>query len=249
MNMSFWEEYEQTSQEESGGGGIVGQVQVDVGYKVYAAGYPQEDTFFAVENQGQRDQAKAAAQAFATEAGAPNAPKWGLQLRVYADGAHSRGQPVTWAKGDRFFNSDSWTDACKEVVVPSLKENNIAPPWVGWARLGFAPDPWEVKAGTMKDVDQQGNPRYSQRAYVVEVFANKAEAMAAVGSSGSDKPSPADVAFGPEQSEYPEGWDADSWQMVVEAAQEGTPMEAREAVGVEYGVDLSVAEILKMRKG
>jgi hypothetical protein len=214
--MSFWDSYEKVTQEESGGGGIVALVRVDMGYKVYVAGVDQADTFFGVADAANRDQAKGDAQAFGRENGAPRGPQWGIQLRAYREDGLSRGQPVTW-KADRFFNTDAWTSACKEVVVPSLRDNDIAPPWEGWARIGFKPDPYKVAMGEsgMTDQDQEGNPRYPQVAYVVETFANQEAAY-----GGVDVADPADVAFPLETilPDFLEGtsWDDESWQQVID---------------------------------
>lgn len=252
--MSYWDSYEKAAQEESGGGGIVANVRVDIGYKVYVAGVDQADTFFGVANPQERDAAKAEAQAFGRENGAPRGPQWGIQLRAYREDALSRGQPVTW-KADRFFNADAWTSACKEVVVDSLKENDIAPPWEGWARIGFKPDPYKVAQGEagMTDEDQEGNPRYPQVAYIVETFANQEAAY------GGVETSPADVAF-PEQAdtsvELPEGVDpsfADFWDEIVDDVRQQSeagknPMQIKEHLAANWTVEVTVRDVLGMLK-
>lgn len=173
----FWNEYAEVSKQEGGGGGIVTRARVETGYKVYVSGADQADTFFPVapNDAGARNTAKAKAQAM----GRPN---WGIQIKAYRDSAVVRGQPATW-QSDRHFNTDSWTDACKQVVVPSLKDNGIVNlPWEGWCRIGFQPDPFKQAKGEagMTDQDQDGNPRFPQVAYVVEVFADEDAARAAI---------------------------------------------------------------------
>lgn len=254
---NFWDTYEETTKEESGGGGIVGKCRVDMGYKVYVGGTTQEESFFAVTDPAKKGDAKTRATQFAKEHNAARGPQWGIQIRVAVDGAYSAGHPATWSQ-DRFFNTDAWTSAAKELVVPHLKELGLALPWEGWARIGFAPDPYEVQRGEMKDEDQEGNPRYTPRAYVSEVFANQEEAMAAVGSSGDDATDTTSVVdsipgMGVASPEFPipmpDGYDVDSWKIVLDdvAAQEGTPPVVAKYVEENYGFTLKPADLMKIR--
>lgn len=246
MTNGFWDSYEQATQEESGGGGIVGKVRIDLGFKVYVGGVDQGATFFPVATPADKSKVKAEAQAFANQHGAPRGPQWGIQIKVFRDGAYSAGQPVTW-QNDRYFNSDAWTSAAKELVVPKLKQLDISLPWEGWARVGFAPDPYEVQAGTMKDVDQAGNPRFTPRAYVTAIFANQEEAIAAVGSGASSgETAPATSAF---PIPIPGGWDAETWGDVLAdlKVQEGNPKEVIDYAMNTYGVVVTLAEVVKLR--
>lgn len=198
----YWKEYEETSAKESGGGGIVAKALIETGYKVYVSGTPQSETFFAAAASDEK--ARKAAKATAKKLGDP---RWGIQIRAYLKGATTQGKPATW-KGDRFFNTDGWTSACKEVVVPSLRDNGCAPlPWKGWVRIGFKPDPYKAAMGDdgKTDTDQEGNPRFPQVAYIVESFANEAEAMAGVSAAGGSASTP----------DFPDGWDEETWKMTI----------------------------------
>jgi len=184
----FWAQFEETIAEESGGGGIVARVRVEPGYKIYVAGLPQEETFFPVSNVGdkaERARARAKANKVSAEYGArPSA--YSIQIRAFADNAYVRGGPANWPKGDRFWVVNTWTDAAKQVLLPSLKENGCAPlPWEGWVRIGFKPDPYKVSLGDagMTDVDQDGNPRFPLVPYIVEVFPSEEAALSAVGGA------------------------------------------------------------------
>jgi len=245
--MGFWDEFEQVDQEErgSGGGGIVGEAVIQLGYKVYAAGTSNEESFFPIAeigNEKSRAEAKAKAQAYAREHGAQGRPEWALQIRVKRNGAHSAGQPVSWSQ-DRFFVTPTWTDAFKDVVKPSLAERDIELPYTGWVRIGFKPDPYREAQGEAGkvDMDQDGNPRFPLVAYITEVFTSKEDAMAAV---GGEPP----LAF------VPEGWDAEDWAVCVEEIKEQKEMhglsvtELKEYIKETYDVDVAIGDIVKMTK-
>ena len=255
--MSFWDSYEKVTQEESGGGGIVALTRVDIGYKVYVGGVDQADTFFAVGSPEDRNAAKADAQTFGRGNGAPRGPQWGIQICARREDALSRGKPATW-QADRHFNTDAWTSACKEVVIPSLKDNEIAPPWEGWARIGFKPDPYKVAMGEAgkTDNDQEGNPRYPQVAYVIETFPNQEAAYGGV----DVETSAADIAFPQEvEGDVPdfldsEVWDADSWGDVLIALRvqftenKLTPKQLVTFLADDYDITATMKDVLAALK-
>ncbi len=250
MANGFWDSYEQSTREESGGGGIVGKATIQVGFKVYVAGVTQAESFFPVDDPAQRETVKKTAQAFGQQHGAARGPQWGIQIRISRDGAFSAGKPVTTWQDDRFFNVDAWTDAAKEVVVPSLKKFEMSLPWSGWVRVGFAPDPNEVKAGTMKDTAQDGTPRYHQRAYITEVFANQEAAQAAVGPTAETPESIAQMAMGDVSVNIPEGWDAELWngEIAKIKAQGLNPAATKKYIAENYGLEMSLPDVVKLLK-
>ena len=81
MSNDFWNQYEEAERQESGGGGIVGLVNVRTGYKVYASGADQEESFFdaAAGDKAARAKAKAAATLYANEHSA-NQARWSILL-------------------------------------------------------------------------------------------------------------------------------------------------------------------------
>jgi len=222
MSSNFWDTFEQADREESGGGGIVGLVNVRTGYKVYASGADQEESFFDAPagSKQARATAKAAATKYAAVHGA-NQARWSILLHVPVDSAtrviDGEWKPVTWSQ-DRYFVTNTWTSAAKEVVVPSLKAAGVTEiPSSIWARIGFKPDPYKVEQGDAgkTDADQDGNPRFPQVAYIVEQFTDLDAARAACGLETSDdvpddlKPLP-DPGDGPalpkDWVKYPEAW-------------------------------------------
>ena len=229
----FWKEYEQATEQEGGGGGIVTKALIETGYKVYVSGLDQADTFFpaAPGDDAARKAAKSKAQAL----GKAN---WGIQIKAYRDTAVVRGRAATW-QADRHFNTDSWTSAAKEVVVPSLRQAGIVLPWEGWCRIGFQPDPFKLEKGEvgMTDQDQDGNPRYPQVAYITEVFADEAAARAAVGVTETTHVGGVEVSV-------PDKWDAESWKSVwPELYQAKEAGRSLKQIADDYGV--SVPDVSK----
>ena len=219
MSSNFWDTFEQADREESGGGGIVGLVNVRTGYKVYASGADQEESFF--DAPAGSKQARATAKAAATKYAAvhdANQARWSILLHVPVDSAtrviDGEWRPVTW-QADRYFVTNTWTSAAKEVVVPSLKAAGVTEiPASIWARVGFKPDPYKVEQGDAgkTDADQDGNPRFPQVAYIVEQFTDLDAARAACGLETSDdvpddlKPLPDGPALPKDWVKYPEAW-------------------------------------------
>lgn len=235
---NYWDEYEGAAKEESGGaGGIVGLATIETGFKVYVAGVTQEESFFAADarNKTARAAAKSASKKFGDEHGAARDAQWGIQIRVAKNSAFSGGKAATW-KDDRFFNTDAWTSACKEVVIPALKQHELALPFTGWVRIGFKPDPYKEAQGEAgkTDSDMDGNPRFPLVAYVTDVFPNKAAAIEAVGTPADEGiPGIDDV------NEYPKDWDANSYNEYIVA-----PVVAMHAEGKNVPQIIAAVEAL-----
>lgn len=239
----FWERFESVIEEESGGGGIVARVLVQTGYKVYVPGLSQEETFFAVSDpmdSAARARAKAEANRLAMANGVRSS--FSIQIRAFAEDAYVRGEPAAWPKGDRFWVVNTWTEAAKQVVIPSLREHGCDPlPWEGWVRIGFRPDPYKVSLGEagMTDVDQDGNPRFPLVPYIAEVFPSREAALAAVGGT----PSPAGAIE--ERSEIePPAWIVEYVRERKAEDADITPAEMAEEVGQPIPVILAALKQL-----
>jgi hypothetical protein len=226
----FWSQYEKSVESESGGGGIICRAKIETVYKGFVPGLDQGDAYRAV-GVNATDNEKNKAKAELTALGADRA-QYGVQIRAYRDSAVSRGKPVTWTT-DRFFFQASWNSACKDVVVPSIRDSGIASlPYEGWVRIGFKPNPFNVAQGEAgkTDKDQEGNPRFPQVAYVTEVFANEDAARAAIGGEASE-------AQTSTSGNAPAGWGVAEWQniwpVIHGQKQDGkTPKEIADYFGV-----------------
>lgn len=204
MTDNYWDQYEAATREESGGGGgLISFAEVETGYKVYASGIGQEESWFpaSASDKKARAVAKKAAQALAQEHDC--AFNWGIGIVTPKEKSYKQGAQVTWSVPVLVRFTASFWDSCNDIVVPSLKENKVAPlPWQGWVRLGFQPDPYAVEQD-MKD--DQG--RFRQVAYITEVFADENAAMEAV----SNMPT-GEIGEG---LDVPDGFDEADWDALT----------------------------------
>ena len=188
----LWDELEQELDQLSrgSGGGTIAQVEINMGYPCFLRkedGYTDRDALFHAckpkDEPGQKA-AQAAAKKMLAEAGSGQDVRFGYQIKLFLDGAMSRGEPATWA-GDRYEITTGWTDAAKMIVVKSFRENGIFTlPWKGWARVAWVDDPHWVELGKKRRTDQDGNPCYDKVAYISEIFDSKEDAYAAAGGEG-----------------------------------------------------------------
>jgi len=248
--MGYWDDFDKADKEESSGsGGIIGNVIVDAGFKVYASGQSNEATFFPSGGVGadRRLAAKRKAEVFAQEVNGSE-PKWAVQIQVEKQDAFSGGKAATWAN-NRYFVTDTWTSAFKEVVRPALEKFEMALPFTGWARVGFKADPYKEAMGEAgkTDQDQDGNLRFPLVAYITELFASKAEAMVAVGDGGGSGSGTVMPEFVPEGTEE---W----WADAVTDIKEQKEMHAlnnqqlREYVKENYEIELSMGDMIRVLK-
>ncbi len=231
--MTWWNEALEVAQSESGGGGIVGKIRAEFGYKVYVAGVAQESTFFpapAEKARGkERAEALAKAQGFLREHGVTGKrPAWALQIRVYRDTAVVRGEPVTW-QHDRFFVTPTYASAFN-VIAESLRDAGIETlPWEGWVRLRLINDPYAESRGEagMTDRDADGNPRFPQIAVVAEVFPNEPVAHAAALPSAEMR------------DDAPPGYSVKAWEIAARSLYYALKSkEPPERLAKDYGVGL-----------
>jgi len=185
---------------DGGGGGIVANCTICTGYKVYAKGTAQEDSWFpfSLGDTEAHEQAQVLAKKFAIEQNAfqvisgkqttnPNV-HLGVTIIAYRDGALSAGQSAEWQVDRHFFTpmpkkwmQVSQPNAFRDVVAPSLTEHGILVfPWNGWCRITMTADPYKVSLGDagMTDEDKQKNPRFPLVFYVGDVYENEDAAKA-----------------------------------------------------------------------
>lgn len=185
--MAGWlTESEFVQEETSGsGGGPVGRVRVEMGYKVFVQGM-YENSFVVCgdfNDKAQRAAAQDKAQAILNEHGkGDKSPQAAIRITQFKDGVLNW-KVENW-KGDRYHDYPLWQDDTREIVLPSVEEH-LAPEDLGkdiWVRLG-------VK-NTLTDrteSDGQGGTRPVRINYIVERFADEAAAQAAVaGASNPD---------------------------------------------------------------
>ena len=182
-----------------GGGGVIAECQVEAGYKVFAPGTAQEDSWFpfSLGDTEAHEQAQTLAQKFATDHnafrkkdGVPTnrmAVSLGIVIIARMDKALSGGQPVQW-QGDRHlftpmpehWMSVSLPNAFRDVVAPSLAEHGITSfPWVGWCRISNVDNPYKVSQGEAGMTETyEDKPRFPQTFYVGDVYESEDAAKA-----------------------------------------------------------------------
>lgn len=243
-----------------GGAGIVTNTTISTGYKVFARGASQEETWFPypLGDKTAAEQASTKAKAFATEQGAVRMIKgelsnqldvhFGVSIIAQRDGALSGGQEAQW-KGDRHFfcmSPKSWynvedPNAFRDLVIPSLQNNGITKfPWSGWTRIGFKADPFKKAKGDdgKTDTGQDGSPRFPMVAYIVAVFENETAAK-----SSADEPVVASGAVSEDDLEKAVGKPGQDWTWAdlmssVEAIkEEHQGGEAVPLIATNYGLE------------
>jgi len=225
---------------DAGAGGVIARVCIETGYKVYSAGFKGQDmfkTWFAMRpvKKGQdptpeqaaiKDAIKTFAIANPDSNGATAEYGYGIMVRSYLDGAVlGNGKQVGW-KSDQLDFVQSYTDACKGILVPSLQSTGIAAElvktgsWTGYVRLAWKNDPYFVAQGEAgkKKVGKDNVLEYAQVLYISERFANEAAAREAIGLTDDAPAASSDPLV-------PTGYTAESWESVwpvlYEAKQNG----------------------------
>ena len=205
MADAMWDVLDEYESQESGGGGIIGKILIEIGFKAFVAGVGNEDSFFPFKAGAEKSKtaAKKKCDSLLSEHGVTTRAQVCLQFRVYKDDV--LGREVTW-QGDRFFCHPLWTPAYKEIVKPALIETGAKLGEV-WGRIGFAPDP----SGRTTE-NQQGDTVPETVEHLVEVYADQAAAEAAVSEfaesgGGGGGGNSSDVVV-------PDGYTAETWLSV-----------------------------------
>jgi len=207
--MSLFDQLDQLEKESSGGGGFIGKILFQIGYKLYIYNdgeFGNEDNFFPFKpgDDEDKDRALAAAKTFVVDNDSDKKPTMAIQFRLAIDTI--LGREVKWDQ-DQFYIHPTYTQMYKEIVRPALNEAEVSKTGEMWGRIAFAADPYKPTKESIV-LDANGNEKTEVRpnlsGYLVEVYANKAEAEEAAGNSGGSP-------TGSSQYTTPSGWTADSW--------------------------------------
>jgi len=195
--MSLFDQLDQLEKENGGGGGYVGKINFQIGYKVFISGMSNEDSFFPFNPADDANKADALAKAnsVVSAAGSDKKPNNSVQFRLYKDTI--LGRDVTWEQ-DQFYVYPTWTDGWKDVVRPALKEAGVSKIGEFWGRITFTEDP----SGRTRLDNVTGEEKPALIGYLIEVYPDEATASAAAGGGASAPTSKYTV---------PADWTADSW--------------------------------------
>lgn len=196
MSTNLLDELDKQAEKEGTGGGIIGQFRFEAGYKVFAKGLGNRESFFAYIPGDEKSQAAALAKAKETAGkyGVTSAPQTAAQLVVFKNSV--KGRDVTW-KDDRFFTYPVWTDAYKKGLKPKLQELKMDHFGDYWGKIGFIPDP-----SGRKRTGTDGKDVVDLIAIPVEIYATEQDAIkAAHKDNGGAGAAPS----------IPQGYTADTW--------------------------------------
>lgn len=257
-NISVWDSdvVKSFEQEGSGGGGWICYTNIQLGYKVFASGYSNEETFFPfnISDENDKKRAKLESQKFVDGVNskllasddrvkpATNA------IRIEVDKAQVYNKDTSTWQGNRIQDTPVWTDAYKQIIFPHLKEANADLGWQ-WARISFAPDPYKPTRINQLTGDEVANLVM----YVAETYLTKAEALDAAATlakvSADSIPEAASGTMAHHEAkitDVPAGWDLDSWESVIpEIKKEIESGKSLKEIADDYGV--SVPDIVKLK--
>lgn len=195
----------------SGGGAIVGLIEFSIGYKLFVSGRTQVETWFELTpgDEESKKKAESAAKKFAEANGLDvkneGRPQMCVQFRVFKN--EVLGREVTW-KDDRFFTHPLWTPGYKEVVKPALKAAGVTAPGKYWGRIGFTKDPTG-----REEMGPDGKMRVKTIEHLIEVYKDKAAAMAAAGMVGG-QPATTKADQPASIPGVPAGWEQATWEAI-----------------------------------
>lgn len=170
-------EHERAEREAQSGRGFVGLINCSSGFKVFASGMANEDTWFPHKiGAANKAAALSKARAFIAEhdvldnQGRKARPQVAVCFHVPLESLKAGGE--NWQQ-DQWFVTPLYYDAYKEIISPALKSLDIIPGFDEqfWARFG-----WQAEPGGRTRLNQNDEEVPVLVAYPMAVFADEAAA-------------------------------------------------------------------------
>lgn len=239
---------EQKELEGGSGSSAVAFCHLNFGYPVYAGGLEESERFHVAPpgkaGTAEREVAKAKAQEIAEQYGLdPNRVQFSLQLLIEAQGAvkMQEGEAVLagW-NGNISETAPFWTmnsdapSALKDLHLEAMQKFNLMHGWSGWAKIGYARDPYKVSLGEAGKTDEglDGEERFPIVRYITKVYSSKEEAYADIGFGAGSVP-----GFG--GAGVPAGYSPEAWDnvkpQIIQALKTQSPAEVAKTYGVQVG--------------
>ena len=248
---------EGAAEEQFTGGGVIGALRVDLGFKVYIAGMTGEDlfkTFFPVTDptKNARQLVLAQAKAFGAANGATGNPQYVVCLTMdKSECVNLSGDAVDWSHNQQK-TVPMWTKhadgpSAAKTFMAALQENHAPIAEDFYGRVTWVNDPYKESLGEAgkTDQDRDGKARFPNIAIIADVYRNKASAQAASAKYAAEATSnngtgPTAVTY--PWADFPGSWgDDENWgtfaQDVEMALIEGG--DAGEYAENELGEDLT----------
>lgn len=252
--VSVWDSDNVKSVEgEGGGSGWISKAKIVFGYKVFATGQTNENTFweFDVANATSREAARKAAADFAKSMNAKQ-PTAAIAV-ILPKGSTYLYDTSRW-QGDRWFVIPTYTKAYEEILKPSLKGTD-AQLGIQWVRIGFKADPFKPTRKTVDMVTGEEREMANLVPYVIEKFESEDAAMHVIEAemlgvsapasepAASSTPATATATAAPPASaqskDFPDGWDADSWNFAVKDIREQAKTKSPIEIAKAYDIPVS----------
>ena len=246
---------EGAAEEQFTGGGVIGKLRVDLGYKVYVAGMTGEDlfkTFFPISDPSKeaRGIVLAAAKVFGEANGATGNPRYVVCLTMAKDECvNLSGDPVDWSH-DQQKTVPMWTvhtdaPSAAKAFMTALQEHRAPIAKDFYGRVSWINDPYKESLGEAgkTDQDRDGKARFPSIAVIADTYKNKASAQAAAEKFAAEAPGTngtASVEY--PWSDFPGGWgDNEDWAEFAKDAEMSLleDITAKEYAADELGEDLT----------
>lgn len=218
------EAIDQAEREAASGGGFIGHVNYSLGYKVFAQGLSNEDTWFAYDvlQDGSKEAALNKARALIAEhnvmdsQGRTARPQSAICFHVPLAGLKLGGD--NW-NVDQYFVTPIYYDAYTQILRSTIKELGI---WPGWFWGRFA---WTAEPSGRTRFNQEGEEVAVLVAVPVEVYETEEEAETAAGGEGG----------GASQSTQAPPWLVEEVNNLMEMVNTGAPVEViKNKTGLEH---------------
>jgi len=253
---SVWESdvVKSFEKEGSGGGGWVAWTNVELGYKVFAKGCSNEETFFSfkVGDDASKESAKREAYKFVDKVNSESAyevkkPTNAIRIELDKEKVYNK-DTSTW-QGNRIQDTPVWTEAYKEIIFPHLKEANADIGWQ-WARISWEADPYKpTRINTMTGEEQDNLVMYVAETYLTKQEALDAAAKLGGGSSDESDDSSASNTTDEKvpDANIPEGYDEESWAGVIPYIKEdlASGEKSPKQIADDYGI--SIPDVMKLK--
>lgn len=243
--------------ESSGGGNWVAYTNVQFGYKVFAPGFDNNQTFFPfnIGDENSKKSARLEASSFVDKLNKDNtatpvkAPTNAIRIELDKDQVYNK-DTSTW-QGNYIQDTPLWVDAYKTLIKENLKKAGAGLGWQ-WAHLAWGEDPYKpTRINKLTGEEVANLVLYVKEVYLTKQEALDAAAKLAAGGGGNRSTATADdgavnSAEATKDDSVPPGfedvWDEVKSAIVKELAEGATVPQ----IATDYGI--AVKYIVKLKK-
>lgn len=243
----FSEAFSDFEKQFSGGGGFVGKFRVCFGWKFFATGRTNDESFFEFDpnNPASQKDAEAKCKRYIADNGVMVNRTFVVNNIIMFKDFELTGKAMNW-QGDRHFTTFLGSDAYRQIVRKSFDDAGIDSTGDFWGAITFKPDPTgrtrKVNV-TLDNGETVTEERPQLVAYVKQVFGSEQEARDYVRSASDETdpevhaPAPDLSAPAPASGDAPPSYPPKIWeQMKPEIIKERAKGTAIPAIASMYQV-------------